>query len=104
MTRYLLHTNAISDLVRNPAGKIAARIAAIGEAAVCTSIIVASELRFGGEKHGSPRLRAQLDLILARLDVLPLDVPADVAYAKLRSLVQGAELAASGAFAGASRY
>jgi tRNA(fMet)-specific endonuclease VapC len=43
--RYLLDTNIISDLVRNPQGQIAERIASIGEESVCTSIIVAAELR-----------------------------------------------------------
>ena len=40
--RYLLDTNIVSDLIRNPQGKIAARIAEVGEEKVCTSIIVAA--------------------------------------------------------------
>ena len=42
--RYLLDTNVLSDLVRHPQGIVARKIAAVGEAAVCTSIIVAAEL------------------------------------------------------------
>jgi hypothetical protein len=34
--RYLLDTNMVSDLVRNPQGKVAARLAHIGEESVCT--------------------------------------------------------------------
>ncbi len=45
--RYLLDTNVVSDLVRNPQGKVAQRIRKVGEARVCTSIIVAAELRYG---------------------------------------------------------
>lgn len=41
--RYLLDTNVVSDLVRQPQGPIAKRIRQIGEAGVCTSIIVAAE-------------------------------------------------------------
>jgi tRNA(fMet)-specific endonuclease VapC len=41
---YLLDTNIISDLIRNPGGKVAQRIRAVGEAEACTSIIVAAEL------------------------------------------------------------
>ena len=42
---FLLDTNILSDLVRRPRGRIADRIAEVGEQHVCTSIIVAAELR-----------------------------------------------------------
>ena len=82
--RYLLDTNIISDLVRNPQGRITQRIRKIGEAQVCTSIIVAAELRYGSAKKASPRLTAQLAAILSALEVLPFDAPADVTYGALR--------------------
>lgn len=82
--RYLLDTNILSDLVRQPQGRVAARIVAVGEEAVCTSIVVAAELRFWAAKRNSSRLKAQLESILAAMDVLPLDVPADRAYGQLR--------------------
>jgi len=84
LPRYLLDTNILSDLVRHPQGEVARRIAAVGEAAVCTSIIVAAELRFGAAKRNAPRLTYQVDVILAAMDVLPLDEPADRTYALLR--------------------
>jgi tRNA(fMet)-specific endonuclease VapC len=82
--RFLLDTNILSDLVRRPQGKIADWIAHEGESSICTSIVVASELRFGAEKLGSARLTRQLGIILSALDILPLDEPADRHYAKLR--------------------
>jgi predicted nucleic acid-binding protein len=57
--RYLLDTNIVSDLVRNPQGKVAQHIRKVGEAQVFTSIIVAAELRYGAAKRRSPRLSAQ---------------------------------------------
>ena len=63
LSRYLLDTNILSHLVREPAGIVARRIAAVGEAKVCTSLVVACELRFGAAKKGSPRLTAQLEAI-----------------------------------------
>jgi tRNA(fMet)-specific endonuclease VapC len=84
MPRYLLDTNILSDLVRHPQGRIAGCIAQVGERAVCTSMIVASELRFGAAKRNAPRLTAQVDAILAVVDVRPFDTPADHEYAKLR--------------------
>ena len=82
--RYLLDTNVVSDLVRNPQGMVAQRIRRVGEARVCTSIIVAAELRYGAAKKGSARLSAQLEAVLSVLDVLPFEPPADAIYASLR--------------------
>jgi tRNA(fMet)-specific endonuclease VapC len=44
--RYLLDTNIVSDLVRHPQGRIADPVRKVGETQVCTSIIVAAELRY----------------------------------------------------------
>jgi tRNA(fMet)-specific endonuclease VapC len=87
-TRYLLDTNVLSDLVRHPQGKIAQRIAREGEKSICTSIVVAAELRFGAEKRGSERLTRQLEIILSAIDTLPLEEPADRQYGKLRSYLE----------------
>jgi tRNA(fMet)-specific endonuclease VapC len=82
--RYLLDTNVLSALVRDPQGPVATRIAAVGESAICTSIVVAAELRFGAEKSGSTKLSDRVDAILSALEVLPLEAPADRHYAALR--------------------
>lgn len=82
--RYLLDTNILWDLVRHPQGRVAERIAAVGESAVCTSIIVAAELRYGAAKRNAPRLTKQVEAILSAVEVLPLDAPADRRYAQLR--------------------
>jgi len=87
---YLLDTNIISDLVRNPQGRVARRVDEVGDAQVCTSIIVAAELRFGAAKKGSPRLTAQLEAVLDALDALPFESPADTIYADLRSRLERA--------------
>jgi tRNA(fMet)-specific endonuclease VapC len=86
--RYLLDTNIVSDLVRNPQGRVAQRIREVGEAQVCTSIIVAAELRYGATKRGSRRLSAQLEAVLGALDVLPFEAPADAAYGVLRARLE----------------
>ena len=88
--RYLLDTNIVADLVRNPQGCVAERIREVGERNVCTSIIVAAELRYGATKKGSPRLSAQLEAVLGALDVLPFEVPADAAYGRLRARLERA--------------
>jgi tRNA(fMet)-specific endonuclease VapC len=87
---YLLDTNVVSDLVRNPQGKVAQRIRKVGEGEVCTSIIVAAELRYGAAKKGSPRLSSQLEVVLGVLEVLPFETPADAAYGLLRTRLEQA--------------
>ena len=88
MTRYLLDTNIVSDLVRHPQGRIAECVRKVGEEQVCTSIIVAAELRYGATKKGSPRLTAQLETVLSALEILPLEAPADVVYGLLRTQLE----------------
>lgn len=83
--RYLLDTNLVSDLVRNPQGRVTQHIRHVGEAQVCTSIIVAAELRYGATNGGSPRLTAQVEAVLGALDVLPFEAPADTHYGLLRA-------------------
>ena len=87
---YLLDANIVSDLVRNPQGRVTARIRTVGEARVSTSIIVAAELRYGAAKRASPRLSAQLEAVLRALEVLPFEAPADAAYGRLRAGLEAA--------------
>jgi tRNA(fMet)-specific endonuclease VapC len=88
--RYLLDTNVVSDLIRNPQGRVTEHIRRVGEAQVCTSIIVAAELRYGAAKKGAPRLTIQLEAVLGALDVLPFEAPADAAYGQIRSQLEQA--------------
>ncbi len=88
--RYLLDTNIVSDVIRNPRGRIAEHIKVVGEKQICTSIVVAAELRYGAVKRGSPRLVAQLDAVIATLEVLPFELPADAAYGLIRSRLEQA--------------
>jgi tRNA(fMet)-specific endonuclease VapC len=88
--RYLLDTNIVSDLVRNPQGKVAEQILKVGEKKVCTSIIVVAELRYGAEKKQSPRLSAQLQEVLGALEILPFERPADASYGSLRAQLERA--------------
>lgn len=88
MSRYLLDTNIVSDLVRHPQGRVAEQIRAVGEARICTSIIVAAELRYGATKKASPRLTAQLEAVLGAFDVLPFEAPADRAYGLIRARLE----------------
>ena len=85
MPSVMLDTNIVSDLVRNPHGKVAAKIAAIGADPVRVSIIVAAELKYGAARSESPKLRERIEGILSRLDVMPFESPADTEYARIRN-------------------
>jgi len=92
--KYLLDTNIVSDLARNPKGYSAARIAEIGENAIAISVIVASELHFGLAKlevsNPDSRLIANLRVILNELQIFPFESPADQHYGQIRQHLERA--------------
>ncbi len=88
--RYMLDTNIISDLVKNPGGPAARHVQAVGEGTLCTSIIVAAELRYGCAKKGSSTLLKRVEALLAEMPVLALDVPADAEYGGIRAELEAA--------------
>ena len=72
----MLDTNIVAELIRNPAGPAALRARAASDA-VCVSVVVAAELRYGCAKKGSSRLLRRVEEFLSEVPVLPFDVPAD---------------------------
>lgn len=90
MTRYLLDTNIVSDLMRNPEGRVPPHIARVGEGAIALSIVTAAELRYGAARSRSPRLQSRVAAILRLLPILPLEPPADAVYATLRTALEAA--------------
>lgn len=87
---YMLDTNIVSELARNPQGVVTERIAAVGAEAICVSVITAAELRYGCAKKGSAKLTAQIQAILGSLQVVALDQPADLDYGDIRSRLEQA--------------
>lgn len=82
--RYLLDTNAVSDLIADPAGGVGRRCAELGAAALATSTVVMAELRFGALRRNAPRLTARVSDILRLLPVLALGPREAEAYAEIR--------------------
>jgi tRNA(fMet)-specific endonuclease VapC len=85
---YLLDTNILSHLVRQPQGPVAARIAKVGEDNVLTSVIVACELRYGAAKRGSSKLTRQVQTVLGAMTILPLEAGIDHHYAAIRTALE----------------
>jgi len=85
----MLDTNIISDMVRNPRGRAAQRAREVQDE-LCTSVIVASELRYGCTKKSSPPLLRRVNDILDEIGVVAFDVPADTEYGRIRSELEAA--------------
>lgn len=85
MTDFLLDTNILSDLIKRPRSIVLTRLEEVGEARIYTSVIVASELRFGVAKRGSARLAREVDARLSRMRIAPFGPPGDQVYADLRA-------------------
>jgi len=81
---YLLDTNILSAVVKQPASLLARRIAMMNREDYCTSLVVACELRYGVLKKGSPSLAAKVDQLFMRVEVLPLEALVDLHYAEIR--------------------
>lgn len=88
---YSLDTNIVSDLLRNPRGRAASAILAVGEDTICISAIVASELHYGAAKSGSTRIAHMVEELLREVPILAYEPPADRHYGRIR-----AELEAKG--------
>ncbi len=84
----MLDTNALSELIRNPQGALARQLGAIAPERICTSIVAASELRFGALRKGSAPLTRRVEQLLGALTVLPFEPPADAHYADIRATLE----------------
>lgn len=85
MSRYLFDTNVVSSLIRERGTSPAFRRGSDNRDKVCTSIIVAAEVRFGIVRKGSARLQREASRVLDGLPILPFEAPADAHYAALRA-------------------
>lgn len=101
MNSYLLDTNIISHMMREPAGLAARQLdqatAQDRTAGIVTSSIVLCELRFGLQRKPNIRLSHALERILENIEVFPLDENAAIHYAAIRTFLEqgGTPLAAN---------
>lgn len=82
--RYLLDTNILSYAIKNPKGVISQRLEHLSEEEICTSIIVACELRYGVRLRNSQQLTARVDELLANFLIVPLAPDVDRHYGDIR--------------------
>jgi tRNA(fMet)-specific endonuclease VapC len=88
MPAYMLDSNAISEMMRNPQGSVALtfRSKELDPAVrLCTSIISACELKYGAAKKRSAPLPQRVDRMLASIEIALFAPDADAEYATLRA-------------------
>ena len=81
---FMLDTNIISDLVRNPGGQAAERLSHVGDDDIATSVIVAGELRYLCLRKGSARLTERVEAVLREIRVLSLKPEVSANYGEIR--------------------
>ncbi len=85
--KYLLDTNILSELIKQPNGYTARKIAHLdNEDLCCTSLIVACELRYGALKKGSHILMTKVNQLLETIAVLPMEQNIESHYAQAYAL------------------
>lgn len=82
--RYMLDTNIVSAIVRDPRGKVFKRLLEVGEENAFISIITHGEIWYGVNKNGSAELSRKVSAVTRRLYVAPLQLPSDQRYAEVR--------------------
>ncbi len=82
--RYMLDTNVVSDMVRNPGGAAVMRSKVVGTESLCLSAVTVCELRFGLRKKNSPTLASRVEAFLAAIPALPFEPEISVLFADIR--------------------
>ena len=89
---YLLDTNVISDMMRNPAGMAAQRALSVAaneqNSKVCTSVVVQCELLSGLRRRTNTRWTTQYDCVMTSIDVLALESNVAMYSADLRTQLE----------------
>ena len=83
--RYMLDTNIVSAVIKQPDCAVARRLAAMPRETFCISIVTAAELRFGVCRKHSAKLTKQVETVLEGIDIVPLEERADQHYGSIRA-------------------
>lgn len=88
---YLLDTNIISEIARNPSGPAGQRFALQERSALCTSVVVSAEVRFGLRSGKvAERTSAAMVAILDYIRVAALERDVAESYAEIRTVLKNA--------------
>ncbi len=85
MTRYLLDTNIVSDLMRAPTGRSFVRFKSVDQHGVHQHRRRGRAALFGASKKGFARIIREVEGILGRLPVVRLEQPVEQRYGIARA-------------------
>lgn len=85
MKHYMLDTNILSAIVRDPDGKVAKRFERLAPDQVSISIVVSSEARFGAAYNPGARSSGPMMTLVESIRATPFEPPADQIYATVRA-------------------
>jgi len=84
--RFMLDTNIVSAIMREPRGSpVRVAFDEVEAEDLCVSIVAAAELKFGLAHRPSTRLAQRLDELFELVKILPFACPADQVYADIRA-------------------
>ncbi len=89
--RWLLDTNILSAIIKNPTGSAAKKAIAIARTQpgqLVTSVVVESELAFGAHRIGSPALLEKISQLLQLIAPQPLGQDGVGHYANIRTQLE----------------
>ncbi|MCX8566845.1 MAG: tRNA(fMet)-specific endonuclease VapC [Glomeribacter sp. 1016415] len=88
MALYLLDTNILSDILKNPQGLAAQKLTEHPQESLCTSIIVAAEMRYGAAKKNAEALTERVNQLLDVIKILSFSPDADHCYGQVRAQLE----------------
>ncbi|NDV87120.1 PIN domain-containing protein [Aurantimonas aggregata] len=85
MTRFLLDTNIISDVFRNPGGRVDNALRERQNAGIGTSLIVVGEILYGLKKNQNMRGLQRFEVFMRSISVWALEPPVATIYGEVRN-------------------
>jgi tRNA(fMet)-specific endonuclease VapC len=88
MTRYLLDTNIVSDVMRNPDGPVEQALREHVDADIGISLIVKGEILFGLVRNANVKGKKRFDALLKAIDVWPMPEGVADIYGQVRAKME----------------
>jgi tRNA(fMet)-specific endonuclease VapC len=88
MTRYLLDTNIVSDVMRNPDGPAETALRKNAGAEIGISLVVKGEIVFGLVRNANAKGRKRFDALLEAIEVWPMQETLADVYGEVRAAME----------------
>jgi tRNA(fMet)-specific endonuclease VapC len=85
MSRYLLDTNIVSDVMRNPDGRAEQMLRNKADEEIGISLVVKGEILFGLVRNANARGKKRFDALLEAIEVWPMPEAVAEVYGRVRA-------------------